>query len=178
MTGEIMNTKRYRLLFFSLLFFLCSFVFAPHPLDAQTASPATEMDTMLAADTVSAAKAARFILASADLLPSDLSGAAAETAAYDIAVSNGWVKKAAEESITLKDTAFLIMKAFDLKGGLMYTLLKNPRYAYREMVYRKLIMGTADPDMKVTGGRLIEILGKTMSYAEEYSGSAGEGGIQ
>ena len=153
-----MNLKRYRFLLFSLLFSLCSFAFA------QTAA---EMDAMLEADSVSAAAAARFVLASADLLPAELTGAEAEKAAYDMAYSKGWIKKAPEESVTLKDTAFLVMKAFDLKGGIMYSLLKNPRYAFREMVYRKLIQGIPDPDMKVTGARLIQVISNTSSYSDE-----------
>ena len=82
-----------------------------------------------------------------------------------MAAANGWIKTAPEESATLKDAAFLIMKAFNLKGGVMYTLFRNPRYAYREMVYRKIIMGHADESMKVSGTRLLSMLDKTISYA-------------
>ena len=129
-----MNIKKQHLLLY-LLIFLSSFAFA------QTAS---ELDNLLTTETLSAAKAARFVLGAADLLPAGLSGAEAERAAYAAASSNGWITIGAEETITLKATAFLIMKAFDLKGGVMYSLLGNPRYAYREMVYRKLIPGFAD----------------------------------
>ena len=122
---------------------------------------------MLQADAISAARAARFVLGTADLLPSGLSGPAAEQAAYDMALSNGWISISAEETITLKDTAFLIMKAFNLKGGIMYSLFKNPRYAYREMVYRKLIQGVTDQSMKVSGQKLLVILDRTLSYIEE-----------
>ena len=129
------------------------------------AQTAEELDALLKADTVSAAGLARFVLGSADLLPDGLSGAEAEKTAYDIAASNGWIKTAAEEDVTLKETAFLIMKAFNLKGGIMYSLFKNPRYAYREMVYRRLITGHADQAMKINGPRLLQILDKTISYA-------------
>ena len=129
------------------------------------AQTAAEMDIMLEADTVSAAKAARFALATADLLPAELSGPEAERAAYKTAASKGWVKIAAEDKITLKDTAFLIMNAFSLKGGVMYSVVKSPRYAYREMVYLKLIQGIADPAMKVSGPRFLAILDKTSMYA-------------
>ena len=144
--------------------FLLFLILLPALAFTQTAA---EMDAMLQADTVSAARAARFVLGSADLLPPELSGAAAEQAAYDMAASNGWIKIGAEESITLKDTAFLIMKAFNLKGGVMYSLFKNPRYAYREMVYRKLIQGVTDQSMKVSGQKLLQILDRTLRYIEE-----------
>ena len=135
---------------------------------AQTAS---ELDAMLAANTVSAARAARFVLGAENLLPAGVSGADAEKAAYDKASSNGWIKSGAGEALTMKDAAFLIMKAFDLKGGVMYSLFGSPRYAYREMVYQKLIMGKADQGMKVSGARLLFILDKTLRYTEDDGGS-------
>ena len=144
---------------FSVLIFL--FLAISVQLHAQTAA---EIDALLEADKISAACLARFVLGAADLLPEGLSGAEAEEAAYGIAYSNGWLKLSAGENVTLKDTAFLIMKAFDLRGGIMYSLFKNPRYAYREMIYRKLIMGHADQAMTPNGARLLQILDKTISY--------------
>ena len=126
---------------------------------------AAEMDVMLQADTVSGARLARFVLGSSGLLPPGLSGPQAEKAAYDMALSNGWITISPEENATQKDAAFLIMKAFNLKGGVMYSLLGNPRYAYREMVYQKLIMGRTDQAMKVSGKKLLQILDKTIKYA-------------
>ena len=155
-----MNIKRCLILF---LLLLPAFIFA------QTAA---EMDAILGANTVSAAGAARLVLGAADLLPEGLSGAEAASRAYDMASSNGWVKIAAGESVTLKDAAFLMMKAFNLKGGVMYSLFKNPRYAYREMVYRKLIMGPLDQGMKVSGASVLQILDKTLSY------TGNNGGVQ
>ena len=154
-----MNIKKHRqiLVLISLLIFLPIMAFA------QTAA---ELDSLLTADTVSAARAARFVLEASDLLPSGLSGNEAERAAYDMAASNGWIKAAASEAVTMKDVAFLIMKAFNLKGGVMYSLFKNPRYSYREMVYRKIITGKADQGMKVSGSRLLLILDKVTRNEE------------
>jgi hypothetical protein len=59
------------------------------------------------------------------------------------------------------------MKAFNLKGGAMYSIFKNPRYAYREMVYKKLIQGQAESTMKVSGARLLQIISSTLKYAGE-----------
>ena len=145
----------------NIKFSLAMFLLLVSPAFSQTAA---EMDAMLGADTVSAATAARFVLGAAELLPSGLSGQAAERAAYEAASSNGWIKVAADDAVTLKDTAFLVMRAFDLSGGAMYSLFRNPRYAYREMVYKKLIAGRADQDMKVSGARLLLILDKTAGY--------------
>ena len=128
---------------------------------------ADEMDTLLETQTVTVARAARFILGAVELLPTQLSGTEAETAAYSTALSKGWVSAGANEAITLRDTAFLIMNAFELKGGLMYRLFRNPRYAYREMIYHRLIQGKADPAMTVSGQRLLHILGRTLTFTGE-----------
>ena len=125
--------KKYLLAFF----FFCSAL----ALSAQTAA---ELDTLLETNAVTAAAAARFILGAADLLPPELSGTEAEEAAYAIALEMGWTAKNADAAVTLQDTAFLVMNAFDIKGGIMYSRFRNPRYAYREMIYRKLIQGRAD----------------------------------
>ena len=147
--------KFLRLHLLLVLFLLSAFAFS------QTAA---EMDDLLGADTVNAASAARFVLGAADLLPAGVSGAGAENTAYEMARSKGWIKAAAGEAITLKDAAFLIMKAFDLQGGVMYSLFKNHRYAYREMVYRKIIPGSINQNKKVSGSALLQILDSTVSY--------------
>jgi len=156
------------------IFFLCSLllVLCSLPSFAQTAA---EMDQLLAAETVSAATAARFVLGSADLLQQGVSGPAAEKAAFEMAEAKGWIIQGKREkvkgkkedgnyAITLQDAAFLIMKAFDLKGGVMYSLFANPRYAYREMVYQKLIQGSTDQSIKITGKKLLQILDSTLRY--------------
>ena len=136
--------------------------FAAFSLNAQTAA---ELDTLLENAEVSAATAARFVLASAALVPEDLSGEAAETAAFEMAVSKGWLTRGAADSVTLRDTAFLVMNAFELKGGIMYSLFHNPRYAYRETVYRKIIRGRADPAMTVSGIRLLQIIDSALAFS-------------
>ena len=147
-------TRRYLAIFF---------LFIPAIAFAQNAA---EMDALLEAETVSAAVLARFVLGSADLLDPLLSGPEAEKAAYDMAAANGWIKTPSDESVTLKNAAFIIMQAFGMKGGIMYSLFNNPRYAYREMVYKKIITGHSDQNMKVTGQRFLQILEKAVSYAE------------
>ena len=148
-----MKMKRYAAVFLLAL-----------PAIAFAQNAANDLDALLAADTVTAADAARFALEAADLLPWGLTGAEAEKAAWETASSKGWIKKARGEALTLKDTAFLVMKAFNLKGGVMYSLFKSPRYAYREMVYQRLISGAADPAMPVTGSKFLQILGATLHY--------------
>ena len=149
--------KKYLLLLY--MFFSCAlFLFS------QTAA---EMDTLLETEAVTVKTAARFVLGSVALLPPELSSVAAENDAYNAALSRGWVKGRPEDAIGLQEMAYLIMNAFGLRGGIMYSLLHNPRYAYREMIYRRIIQGRTNANMKVSGQRFLLIIGRALNYAGE-----------
>ena len=141
---------RVKKLLIMLLIFISTF-----KLSAQTAA---EMDSLLETETVTIAAAARFVLGAAELLRPELSGAEAERAAFELAVSNGWITQEADELASLKDISFLIINAFEIKGGVFYRFFRNPRYAFREMVYQNHIQGRAYPDMLVSGPRLLQII--------------------
>ena len=125
------------------------------------------MDTLLEAKTITTATAARFAMGAAGLLPPELSGSAAEAAAYEQAFSRGWVKRGPEEAITMKYLAYLLMNVFEIKGGIMYSIFRTPRYAYREMLYRKIIQGSADEGMKVSGHKFLQIISSALNYTGE-----------
>jgi hypothetical protein len=65
--------------------------------------------------------------------------------------------------ITLGGISLVVMRAFDLSGGL-YRLFPTGRYACRELVYLGIIQGRSDPAMKVPGERLFRILGRALDY--------------
>jgi hypothetical protein len=152
---KYMNTKFLPLLLFLLL---------PALSNAQTAA---ELDILLETEQVNATQAARFVMGAAGLLPAELSGTAAEQAAFALALEKGWYSGSPGAAARLQDLAFLVMNVFDLKGGIMYSLFHNRRYAYREMVYLKLIQGRAGPDSAVSGVGLLQIINATLSYAGE-----------
>jgi hypothetical protein len=54
----------------------------------------------------------------------------------------------------------------------MYSLFPGPRYAYRELLYLKIIQGRADGNFTVSGDRLLQILGRALQYAEGRPGAA------
>jgi hypothetical protein len=85
--------------------------------------------------------------------------------AFEQAMAKGWLPKgaAADDPITLGGLSLLMMKAFNLKGSMMYAIFPGPRYAFRAMVSRSFIQGAADPGMKVSGERFLLILGKVLN---------------
>ncbi|MDR2618897.1 MAG: OmpA family protein [Treponema sp.] len=145
--------------FFALLV-LSAALFSAQRAAAQTAA---ELERVLGLQTVTYGDAAWLILnAAGTALPED-----SAEGAYRFAADNKWVPKkaAAETPVTLGGVSFLIMKTFNIKGGLMYTLFPGPRYGYRELAYRKIIQGRAYSTMTVSGERLLRILSRVLEYA-------------
>jgi hypothetical protein len=151
----------------------CLFVFfvvnSSFFLPAQTAA---ELERILDLPSVSYGDAAWLILSSAGALPPETSTGGA----YDFASDNKWLpqKAAPEEAITLGGVSLLIMQSLNLKGGLMFSLFPNPRYSYRELVYRQVIQGHAYSTQKVSGERLLRILSRALEYSGDTETMAAE----
>jgi hypothetical protein len=146
-------------IFLTLLVFSAALLAAPGA-DAQTAA---ELERVLTLPAVAYADAAWFVFNAAGTVLPENSAAGA----YRFAADNKWLPKkaAADAPLTLGDVSLFIMQAFNIKGGLMYTLIPGPRYAYREILYRKIITGRAYSTMRVSGERLLRILSRALEYA-------------
>jgi hypothetical protein len=136
------------------------------------------MDALLDGGAVSYGTAARFILEAAGVLPEG-AGPAAERA-FAAARDKGWLPKKAAPGTPakLEGIALLVMGAFRIKGGIGYTLFHSPHYAYRDMVYRKIIQGRSDPSLNLSGERLLRIIARVLDYTgnDGYAGfDAGTG---
>ena len=145
--------------------FIC-FLLAPCLLQAQVSSTAQEVENLLAVRQVSCGTAARFTFQAADIA---LDGR--DDAAFAYAQSQKWLSKKAESSdpITLGQVSLLIMRSFNLKGGLIYTISHGPNHAYREMTYRKFIQGRSDPADYVSGERFLHIISRVLGVIEKDS---------
>jgi hypothetical protein len=128
---------------------------------AQTAG---DLERFLGAPIVSCQDAAWLVLSSVEAVP----GGTTPTDAYQFALARNWLprKAGANSAVTLGGVSLLIMRAAGIKGGLMFTLTHGARYAYRDMVYRGLIQGRAYATQKVSGERLLQILGRALEYTE------------
>jgi hypothetical protein len=140
------------------------------------AQTAAEMERLLDTKETTYAQAAWFALASAEEDPP-----ANPAAAFALALERRWLPENAEPGgfVKLKDLSLLMMKAFDIEGGLMCRLFPGPRYAYREMTRRGFIEGRAYPGFTVSGEWFLQILGNLLSHAgdaELLETEAGYGG--
>jgi hypothetical protein len=139
------------------IFFLV--IFVPVFLPAQTAA---EVELILSVPEVSFVQASRFVLTVADVVDETVDGGTA----YALARDRGWLPRnvSPDASIKLGELCFLIMNAFNIKGSFLYAILPGPHYAFRELNYLKLIPGQRDPGIRVSGERLLQILGMVASY--------------
>jgi outer membrane protein OmpA-like peptidoglycan-associated protein len=146
--------------FFALGLVLSAALFPGKTLAAQTAS---ELERILSLPEVTYGDASWFILNAAGIPLVDNS----QDGAYRFAADKQWLPKKAEarQPLSLGALSFLVMRAFNIKGGLMYTLFPGPRYAYRELSYRKILSGRAYSTMQVSGERLVRILSRALDYA-------------
>ena len=137
------------LAYFGLLLPVCLY--------AQTAA---ELEVLLETSKVTCGQAAWFIYSSGGDNTGNIKN---PDDAFKHAVEAGWLKaKSANDPITLGKLSFLIMQAFKIKGGMMYSLAPGPRYAYRSMVSHSYIQDSSDPAMSVSGERFLLILGRVL----------------
>ncbi|MCL2066734.1 MAG: hypothetical protein FWG99_04650 [Treponema sp.] len=141
-------------LFFLSVCFLLSMAF----LAAQTAE---ELEAVLDSPAITYSQAARFVLASVENDQIEN--------AFEQAKERGWIPNVAAEDdpVNMRQLSSLMTNAFGIKGSLMNTIFPGPRYAYRVMISRSFIQGRADPNMRVSGERFLQILGNVLNAAGE-----------
>jgi len=140
----------------------CLMLLVPAFLPAQ--SVAQEIESLLEQSAVTYAQAARFVLDAADVL------SAGPVEAFLFAQQQGWLPGNAEadQLARLDGLSLLVMRAFDLRGGLMFQLTGSPRHAYRELIQNSVIQGRAAPNMNVTGYNLLFIINRAITITEEF----------
>ena len=103
-------------------------------------------------------------LVSVDMLPED----AIEEEAIEALKQKGWGVpiKGPEDTILLGEFAFLVMKALDLPGGILYVIFPGPRYASRELNYQRIVLGRNNPYKVLSGEDVAGILGRALRWKE------------
>lgn len=142
-------------MFRKVIFFFCLSALLVFSLSAQSNE---FLDELLASEEVNMGQASYLALVASDNIGED----ADEARAFDLLLSLGWAPAGAEQdsSISISQFSYILMKAFGVKGGIMYSLFPSPRYAYREMKSRLVIQGRTDPDDKLDAFNAVRMLGR------------------
>jgi hypothetical protein len=114
------------------------------------------LDGLLAKQSITVGQTAYLVLVASDNLAED----ADEARAFELLTNMGWTPAGAtvNQPIELASYAYILMRAFNLKGGIMYTLFPSPRYAFRELASMQIIQSVYDPSSPLDGSMAIQIL--------------------
>ena len=151
------------------LFYCCFFMVLAVFLHAQTAD---RIEGFLNAKAISYGDAALLVLEAADAADRFGSGViSSKEEAFRFAAGQKWLPADATSNTTatLEWVSLLTMQSFGLKGGIFYSLSKQPHYAYRELAYKDIIQGRIDPQMPVSGEILLFMVGRVLDEIEENS---------
>ena len=152
-------------------FIFCFLILVSAFLPAQTAGSGIQtagaIEQLLESEAVSYEQAAMFVLQAADL--GNFLSNASPTGAFQYAVERNWLPKrvSGSDEAELQGISLLVMESFGFKGGMFYSIAKNPHYAYRELVYQEVLQGRIDPKMAVSGEYLLFVIGRALSRVEE-----------
>jgi hypothetical protein len=118
------------------------------------------LDGFLASDSPGVRDVAYLVLVSSDTIGED----AGADRAFALGKELGWISQTRdpESPVSLAEYSFFVMKAFGRKGGVMFSLVPSPRYAYREMVIQGMIQGKTDPDQRLSGVMALRIMGRCL----------------
>jgi hypothetical protein len=124
----------------------------------------TILDQVLENPRLSYGQAAYLVLTAAQKLPDS----ASPMQAAEALGAQGWKvrPRGADDPVTLGEYSFLLMQAFSLKGGLFYRLFPGPRYAARELAYRRLIRGDGSPYRMLNGEEALGVLQRLLDWKE------------
>ena len=142
--------------------YLCLIAVCLLPAVSLFAQTADEIEALLNSGAVTYAQAARFALDAANVRVT------ADTSWFEYAAAQNWLPKnaAANDTARLDGIALLVMRSFGMKGGMMYSLIKSPHFAYRELVHQQIIQGWIDPAMAVSGDTLLYIINKAIEQRD------------
>ena len=138
------------------------------PLSAQYA---LKIENLLGRTELSWSAAAVFALEASEKLENT-----SEDAAFRFAAERKWLPKNAApgDIVRLSEAALLLMRSFDLKGGIFYSIGKSPHHAYRELVHKNVIVGRTNPLMTVSGEEYLYMINRILSIQEEAALSKAE----
>jgi hypothetical protein len=141
-----------------LLFLL---LIAPAFLAAQSA--ADEIETLLGTTAVTYAQAANFTLQAAGVLAADN-----PQEAFNYAAGQGWLPEDVSpgDPARLSHISLLLMRSFNMRGGIMYSVFPNAHYAYRELRYLNVIQGRVVSSMHVSGEQFLFYINRMLTIQE------------
>ena len=119
------------------------------------AQSSQKISDILASDEITKGEAAYFACVNKNL--TDESATEDEAFAFLAGQNLFGEDESAEEKISVEKACFLIARTENMKGGVFYSIMKNPRYALREFKALGIVPSNADPKRKISGEEFIAL---------------------
>jgi hypothetical protein len=133
-------------------------------LSVMPAQSAKLIDDFLARSQADFATSVYVILAAAGKAPDTASPEQAVAVLAGLGLAE--LAQPADRPMSLGDFSYITMKAFDIPGGVLYTLLPGPRYATRELAYLKVLSGVPDDGRLLSGEEVMRFVGRAADLKE------------
>ena len=78
----------------------------------------------------------------------------------------GFEKAREDDVVDFGSLALMIMECFEMRGGIMYSIFSNRRYAAREFVFLDFSRSFVSRYHIVSGDDVVNILGRSLEYLE------------
>ena len=116
------------------------------------------IDDVLSQDKLTCGNGAYLALNAAGLIEDDLS----PEMALEVLKEKGWIKdkRLSSDVMNLGEYSLALMQGFSMKGGIMYSIFKAPRYASRELGYQGYISREPGAYRTLSGSEAVSILGQ------------------
>jgi len=98
------------------------------------------------------------------------SGTLPRTAAPDAALNPelrrqlGWGSRSVDEPLTVAEFSYLVVEGFNIPAGLMYRVAPSPRYAVRELRFRRILLDRVDATDDIAGVQALRIIGNAIEW--------------
>lgn len=107
---------------------------------------------------------AYFVLTASGMLPDTVSPVEAFEALLEKKEEWKLKEPLPGKQMRLGDFSHILMRALNIKGGLLYRIFPGPRYAAKELAYLGMIKNSHDPCREITGSEALQILGDTLEW--------------
>ncbi len=123
------------------------------------------IDELLLEDKAGFGKAMYLAFAAASAIPEEAT--VLNALAYLEGTGWGVRIKGADEPVELGDFSYVIIRSFDIPGGLFYRIFPGPRYAARELKYLGFLSGSYAVGRTLSGEQVLRILGNVLAWQGE-----------
>ncbi|MBI9097191.1 MAG: hypothetical protein JEY91_01875 [Spirochaetaceae bacterium] len=126
-----------------------------------------ELDRFLNQPTADLASAVWLVYLSSGTLPYEATPEEAMDYLMESDNRSRFAGKSGDTPITYREFALIAMDEHDLPGGLMYRIFRSPRYAAKEMTYRRWMPGKPKGGTELTPWDVTTSLSQILSWKEE-----------